>query len=390
VALSARKVSVAAVERRDFARSFRSTGSLMPKDRARLHALVDGPLEGVLVEIGDRVKAGQVLFQTRSIEKRLAQQTAEAALSAASANLENLKAWKRPEEVAVLRAQLDQAQAELERLQAERERVRNMYKTETVSQSDWDTARTGADAAQARVRVAQEQLRIAEAGPTEEEVHMAEAQVAQAQAAVAEAEQTVEDTEVRAPFDGTITGKFHNPGDYAGKGDQVLEITDPSVLHAEMYLPERFSQVVQTGLAVEIEVESTRLRREGKVIATNQSVDLKTRTFLVKVEVDNSDWSIKAGTFCSGVFRLSAIQGVLAVPVEALHEEEGRTYVWVADQGKARRAFIRTGENDDRFVEICEGVQDVEKVVVAGAGILAEGDALEVSPVETNAPAPNP
>ena len=104
-ALRAREVEVTSVVRRDFNRTLESTGSLIPRDRARLRALIEGPLEAVFVEIGDPVQRGQALFKTRPVDSRLAVESAEAALRTSRASLNELLAWRRPEEIDVLRAE---------------------------------------------------------------------------------------------------------------------------------------------------------------------------------------------------------------------------------------------------------------------------------------------
>src|SRR5690606_10074697 len=116
--------------------------------------------------------------------------------------------------------------------------------------------------------------------------------------------------------------------------------------------------------------------------AVNHSIDPRTRTFLVKVEVDNADLAIKAGTFTVGRFSLAAVEDVPAVPVAAVMEEEGRAFIWIAEEGHARRLYVRTGERGEGLVvlrsELGEAVEEKE-VIVHGQGALAEGDALEMS-----------
>lgn len=380
-ALAARKVSVAPVERRDFQRSFRSTGSLSPREQARLRALVEGPFEAVLVDIGDEVETDQVLFRTRPTDPKQAVQTAQAAWMTTKANLEELRAWRREEEIEVLRAQLAQASADSERLEVQRERIKSLFENKSiVSPSQWDEARTAAAVAKAKMRVASEQLRIALAGPTPEAIRVAEAQVAQASAALAQSRQMLEDTTVEAPFPGVITGRFRKTGDYAKKGDEILEITNLSPLEAEFNVPERFASVVREGLSVDVQVESIRLKRKGNIFAVNQAIEPRTRTFLVKVEVDNSDRAIKSGAFCTGTFLLPTVRDVAAVPIEALQDLEGRSFVWVANNRKAGRVFVRVGEQDQEYVEIREGLTEGDTVVIEGAGALAEGDELEIIP----------
>lgn len=385
-ALAPREVRVAAVTRYDFERGFRATGSLMPKEQARIRALLEGPLDAVFVEIGQDVKAGQPLFRIRQTDASLSVGTAEAALKSAKAGMEELKAWKRREEVEMLRADLKQCEAEADRLEADYRRNQSLYENKIIPKALYDAAKVAAESARARCQKTRAALEIAENGPTQEQIQTVKAQVAQIESAAGQAHQMLKDTTVVAPYSGEITATILKTGDYAKRADEVVAIADLSTLRAEMHLPERLASEITNGLKVDLEIQSTRLKREGQVVAVSDAVDLMTRTFLVKVEVANADRAIKGGAFCVGTFRLPTLRNQLAVPVAALQSQEGRSFVWVATgENKARRAFVRTGEQDKAFVEIREGLAGNEKVIVAGQGALADGDSLNVVDSATTA-----
>jgi multidrug efflux pump subunit AcrA (membrane-fusion protein) len=384
-ALQARDVTVAKAAPRDFERTFRATGSLTPKEQAGIRALVEGPLEAVPVDVGDKVKKGQELFHTRRIDNELMLQSAEAGQHQAEAALADLKAWRRPEEVAGAEAQLAQARSQNERASAERERARVLYERKSISASEWDTTRTAAEAASEAMRAAESQVQMAKTGPTKEQVGVAESQVKAAAAKVAQVRQQLADATVVAPFDGVVTSRRIKPGDFVRRGDEVVQLTALNVLEAEMNVPERFSNFVQPGLAVDVTVESSGVTRRGVVTAVNPSIDPQTRTFLVKIEVDNSDTQIKAGAFCVGIFNMPPVTNALSVPSEAILSEEGQYYVWTVQDGKAHRVNVAPGATNDQFTEVKEGLKEGDTVVIKGMGALAEGDTLKIAEA---APAP--
>src|SRR5690606_21543126 len=138
------------------------------------------------------------------------------------------------------------------------------------------------------------------------------------------------------------------------------------------------SSLFRPGLAVTLQIESISTERKGEVVAVNAAIDVETRTFLVKVAIDNSDLAIKAGAFCTGIFELPSASNVLSVPVSALHTREGEPFVWVVDNGHVNRVFVATGERNGEYVQIVRGLKGNELVVVDGAGALSEGDAVEI------------
>ena len=382
-ALRAREVEVASVVRRDFNRTLQSTGSLIAKDRARLRALVEGPLEAVFVDIGDSVQRGQALFQTRPVDSRLGVEAAEAALRTSRASLKELLAWRRSEEIDVLRAEATRSEAEYQRLRNERDRAASLLERGAISTSEWEQARTVFETAEAMLEISRERLLIAETGPTKEAIEVVENRVTEKEVALAQAQQRLDDTSVKAPFNGIITGKRLNSGDFVKRGDEVLEITDLSSLEAEMKTPERYASLMKVGIPVTLSIESLLTERKGQITAVNESIDLNTRTFLVKVRIDNRDHSIKAGTFFTGVFQLPPVRDSIAIPTAALRQEGGRSLVWVAEDGRARQLIVVAGEQDDDYVQIRSGLSGDEKVVIVGAGALSEGDPLQIfSPSE--------
>lgn len=373
------EVEVAPVERRDFERTFRGTGSLIPKEEASVRALAGGTLDVVNVDIGDTVSEGDVLFRTRQVDAENSVRQAEAGLKSAEARLAQLRAWSRDEEIDSARARVRQARTRHQRASDERERMRVLFERGSVSPSEWEEAQAAADAAESELEAVQAQLNIAERGPTAEEIAVAETEVERAEAGLAQARQALEDTEVRAPYDGVITGRYAKAGDFVNRGQDVVRISALEVLEAEMHIPERFAGIMETGLAVNVRLDTHDLTREGTVVAVNQAIDRQTRTFEIKVHVPNEDLSIKAGAFGVGEFVLPAQRDVLGVPHEAVIEREGEHYVWVADNGEARRVYVRLGERAEDFVHIREGLEEGQQVVVRGFGALAEGDDLVIA-----------
>lgn len=378
-ALQPREVSAYRVGRRDFERTFRATGSLMPKDQARLRALGEGPIDEITVDIGDRVQKGQPLVQIRRIDMELALQAAQSGQATAEAGLRDLKAWRRPEEVAQTQAQLARARSEYERMAAERERARVLYERKSISSSEWDATRTAAEAAEEAMRAAEAQMQMATTGPTKEQIDVAETQVQMAASKVAQAQQMLTDTTLVAPYDGVITGKLRKRGDFVRRGEEVLEIAGLAVLEAEMNVPERHSGLIEPGLPVTVLIESAGLSRKGIVTAVSPSIDQQTRNFLVKVELDNSDFAIKAGAFGTAEFNLPVVKNALAVPTEAILSQEGNFFVWTVQDGKAHRANVILGTRDEEFTEVREGIDEGTLIVTAGQGVLAEGDPVKVA-----------
>jgi RND family efflux transporter MFP subunit len=340
-ALKPKGVSVAEVGRRDFDRSVRFTGTLQPENHAGLRALVEGTIDKFPVEIGDRVEKGQILFQVRLVDYELRVRQARSAIRVAEATRQT--------------SQVGVGDAKREKL-----RMENLYKEGSATEQMQDRARTAYDSAVALLE-------------------QARATVVQARVGLDTARQALDDCTVTAPYAGFVTGKFREQGEYVRRGEVIVEIMDLSSLEAEVALPERYFASVSPGAPVPIEVGSVAMQVKGEVVAVNPKIDPQTRTFQIKVRVDNQEGRLKAGLFCSGLLSLPAVQGAVAVPSAAVLNDEGRTFVWSAESGMVKKRVIQIGATADGFVEVTDGLETGEKVVVEGVGGLMDGSPVEVA-----------
>ncbi len=338
-ALQPKSVSVAEVTQRDFDRSVRFTGTLQPKNHAGLRALVEGTIDKIPVEIGDRVEKGQLLFRVRLVDYELRVRQAQSAIGVA-------KATERTYQVSV-----EDAKREMLRME-------NLYKEGSATEQMQDRARTEHDRAAALLE-------------------QARATVLQARVGLDTARQALEDCTVAAPYTSFVTGKFREEREYVRRGEVVVEIMDLATLEAEVDLPERYFESVSTGPSVSIEVGSMEMV-EGEIIAVNPKIDPQTRTFRIKVRVDNREERLKAGLFCSGLLSLPSVKGAIAVPSAAVLNDEGRSYVWVAKSGRVKRRLVQVGVSEGGRVQVTDGLQTGEKVVVEGLGGLMDGTLIEV------------
>jgi membrane fusion protein (multidrug efflux system) len=315
------KVKTAPVELRDFQYSVQANGTLIARRHTKLNALVDGQVESIPVDIGDRLKKGQLLFRIREVDYKLAYRKAEANLIRAEVILKDRK--------------------------REKDRMQNLFKAGSATQQAWDRAITAYEEAEAALslsRVARDITR-----------------------------QSLTDCTILAPYDCVVTERYLQQGEYAKKGSNIVEIMDLAVLNAEMELPERYAGKITIGLPVTLLVTSQSDSVKGEIVAVNPKIDQVNRTFLIKVAVNNLDGKLQPGLFCSALFNLSPQRGQMAIPRAALSRDEGRSTVWIVKDGKAFKKIIRTGDVTGDWVRILEGLQPGDRVVVDGAGGLLEG-----------------
>jgi HlyD family secretion protein len=221
-------------------------------------------IAAVLVQEGDRVRAGQLLarLDTSRLAPQLAQAEAQAAAQAQV--LARLRNGSRPEEIAQARANVDSAKADVANARQQHERLKNASEISAgraVRQQDVDNARTALQVAEARLAVNQKTLELALAGPRKEEISENEARLRAQHSEAALLRQQIADAQLFAPADGVIRTRIMEPGEMASPQKPVfsLAVTHPKWVRA--YVSETDLGRIQSGMAAAVMVDSFPDRR---------------------------------------------------------------------------------------------------------------------------------
>lgn len=217
-------------------------------------------------------------------------------------------------------------------------------------------------------------------------------EVAQAQVALAQAQ--IGRMKVFAPFDGVSGIRSVNVGDYVKDGADVVMIEDLSALWVDFRLPERFLARLSPGQAIELTIDALPGRKfQARVDAIDAQLDANGRSILVRGRMANTDGSLRGGMFARVRAVFEVREAALVVPEEALVPVGDRHLVFkVVDApgdggGKvAQRSPVRIGMRVPGKVEILEGVEAGDTVVVAGQARLMRGESVPVRIVDLNRP----
>lgn len=197
-----------------------------------------GTIEQVLVREGDAVTAGQALFVLDSRQQQAALRAAEARVEAARANVENLATGSREEEIDVIRANLEKANADLVLAQSQSERSDKLLAEGLVPQAKADQDRATLRSAQAQVSQLEAQLRVAELPARDPQRVAAEATLAAAEADADKARNDLADRSVRAATDGRVERLYFSAGEMATAGTPVVALQPDDALKVKFYLAE--------------------------------------------------------------------------------------------------------------------------------------------------------
>jgi HlyD family secretion protein len=215
-------------------------------------AKATGQVSRVAVEAGARLDEGALLFILDADMALARRDQAKARLEQARARLENQLKGKRPEEIAVIDAQIREAQARLAVAQEEYERQRKLLAAKVASQKAFDRAKADRDVAAAEVERLKREKRTAALPAREDEIEAARNEVSAAEAALDEARAAVRDRSIYAPRAGTVQDVFFREGEVVSEGRPVVSVLPPDNRKVLFFVPEPALAAVRTGQSVHV------------------------------------------------------------------------------------------------------------------------------------------
>jgi RND family efflux transporter MFP subunit len=314
------EVAVARVGMENLYREVHIPAEFRPYTDVDVHAKVSGFVRQIYVDIGDRVKAGQLLAVL---------------------------------EVPELRDELDHAHAALKRAEADYKAAHLAYERliavnkehpNLIAQQDLDTAES-ADAGSAGA-------------------------LAAARADVDKYQALVGYTRITAPFGGVVTKRYADPGALIQAGTTsntqsmpLVRLADDRRLRLDFPVPVDYVPGIHDDVPVSVQVDALGRAVTGKIARFSNSVEESTRTMTVEMEVDNQRLDIVPGMYATVLLKVDEHPHALAVPVEAVRSGGQSVFVVDADQRIEERA-IKLGLETPTKYEVLSGLRDGELVAI--------------------------
>lgn len=192
-----------------------------------------------------------------------------------------------------------------------------------------------------------------------------------------------QNTVLRAPIDGVVTGRYFVEGEMFMPGAQspsILTIMQTNPLKVIVNVSENYFPYVQQGMAAAIRLDMYPERGfAGHVAQIFPTVDPSSRTFRVEVRVDNPDGALSPGMFARVDLDLGEITG-LFLPAAAVLQSPGSNdrFVYVVDGDVARRTVVATGPRMEEYRLIESGLSQDDRIVIEGTGRLHDGTAIRI------------
>lgn len=360
------------------------TGYVVPRNRITLSPEVGGIITKIHVEEGTRVKKGDLLIELDDARFKADWEQARAALAAAEAQRDELKAGARPEEIEEARASLEQTQARLAYLRDEVRRGLRSGVGSAISLAEHQRNVGTLHEAEAMERSQKAHLRLIEQGPRKEKIQVAEAEVLRAKANLAKALFYYERTRILAPCDCVVLerkveiGEAVHPEVLVGTLCVLADLND---LEAEAEVPERDLALLKD--AVECQVLPDAYPGQSYRARFNRLQPLVNRqrgVVKVRVSILNPDDTLLPDMNCRILFpRQGGSQAnpdFSLVPEQAIVREGQDTLVYVLDGQTARKRPVDCGRTIGGSIEIRHGLRQGDVVLLVGTKTVHDGDSV--------------
>jgi RND family efflux transporter MFP subunit len=369
---TATPVRVAAVEMFEPALTERYSASIAPGRQVTLAFRVSGYVQEVgqtrgpdgrarALEPGDIVAAGTVLARLREEDYQI---QVEQAQGGADTARENEKAAA---------GQLVQARAAFTKAEADFTRAKNLFASQSLTRPDLDTAQAQYDSARGDLQAAQAQQ------------DAAAAQIRTAGATLASARLAQRDTSLTAPFTAAVVQRNIDIGMLVAPGTQAYTLADVSNVKATFGVPDSVAVQMKPGTAVSIAFEALPDQRfNGTVNAIAAVADQNTRLYQIEVSLRNERRLLRPGMIASlSIAAAAPVPPVSVVPLSAVIRDRqgGSSFaVMVVEGGVAHARAVTLGPTYGERLAVTSGVKPGDQVILAGATLVSDGEAVEVIP----------
>lgn len=321
-------VKVSRAARQTVAETVSLTGTIRPRNEVQVLPKLGGRIESLSAEVGDKVKAGQVL-----------------------ATIEHKEiAWQAKAQDAALRV----AQAQLEGAKLEFNRTQALFKSGAATQAQLDGARI--------------------------KLSLAEAQTAQAEAAAGLAAQQVANARVVSPIDGVITRRGADLGAQVGQSSVLFTVQDLQSLKMDTSVDASVFARLSRGAEAQVHTEmfpGVTFPATLKIISP--SLDALSRRAEIELEVDNTSGKLVPNLFVRADVKVGTLENALVVPREALLESAGGARVFRVKGDSVEAVVPKLGPTAGDQVVVLEGLSEGDVVATNGLGNLSDGAKVRVA-----------
>jgi RND family efflux transporter MFP subunit len=308
-------------------------GNVQPFSSSPIYSRTNGYLRKWYVDIGTRVKQGQLLavIDAPEVDQQVAQSISN----------------------------LDTAKANLELAEITKNRYQGLLKSKAVAQQDVDNAVGTYNATKSIVEADQANVKQLQAMQSFEKIY--------------------------APFDGVVTARNTDIGDLVNSGSgggvksDLFHMAQPGTLRVYVNVPEEYSQGIKDGMTADITLAEFPGRKfQGKLVRSADAINMTTRTLLIEIDVDNPTGTLLTGSYAEVHLAVPTQASTFVIPVNTLIFRTEGLRVGIVKDGKVVLAAVTPGHDFGNTIEIVAGLKAGDQVIVNPPDSIVSGQEVQI------------
>jgi membrane fusion protein (multidrug efflux system) len=255
---------------------------------------------------------------------------------------------------------------------------------EPIVRIDLTSLGAALERARANLRLAEDQLRrrsqlYAQGVFAKEELDQANNELTAARTRLREAEVDFSHGTVTSTLDGVVNKLHVDPGEFVGEGDPVADIVNVATVRVNFDVPEGDVRFLAQGQKAVVRIDAYPEQEwQGEIDFVAWKADPATRTFQVRVVVDNADGTIRPGMIARGAFLRRLIDNAVTAPLFTVQDKGGERVIFVEQDGAAHARTVRLGIIEGDRVQVLEGLAAGDRLIVAGHVEVEDGTRVNV------------
>ncbi len=347
-------VAVETVARRDMSKRISFYGETVSNIQVDIAPKYSGKINAVYVSLGQRVEAGDILILQDDEDVTLSIAENKAQIRQAQAEL--------IEEKASYQAAYDRVYSDYQRNKIDYERYQTLYEKGAISKQTLDEKEQAMVNCKSALAILENQLMDSEVPAVIEAKKASLNKFNQKNQALMKEK---EDLYLRAPCSGIIGFRNAEIGAFAQVGQRLLSVINNDKFYVDCELSEGDIAAIQTGMQVSLYVEALQRDYIGTIIYVSPAVDKEKKNYTMRIEMEKVDGDLKSGMFVRSHIEIIQRVNTLFVPKESLVEKNGQQYIYIVNEkDEVEERKVTVGFRNDESVEICNGLQEGENVVV--------------------------
>jgi multidrug efflux pump subunit AcrA (membrane-fusion protein) len=335
---------------------------------------LSGSVETLYKKLGDTVEEGDPIAKLSSEEADLAYEQAMAAVDQAKIAIQTAR-----QEQSVSRqelsAEIRKMELRLNEMQRQHNKLRNDYDSGLVSKADVDRSASELETYRHDLELARKRLQSLSRPDRMAEL---ENRLADAETALELRREALEQLTIKAPVGGVITQLSLIEGMMVRAAVSVGRIEQVDPVRIVAYLNEEGAKYVRGKTALKYVLPGGEGQGQAPVSYLSSIPDPERNAYVLELTVPNGDGRLKPGMKVSVELSEDAELSALAVPQYSVREEGSRRYVFVVEDGIARKREVKTGRTTPSYYEVLSGVQEGESIAITGINALADGERVIV------------